>query len=538
MPVGSFHTDDELNALVANGTLSPETAEAARNQRDTFMSQTGGFGGGANFNMVTSPSDPPPVLSPPPSSPPPSSDQLPPITANDAPPTGSFGSPPPMAAPIPNNVTPPPNTAQKKEQSGITASADQEGQPHPLAVENPNAPGDTRTTTTTDTQFTQHGTTKGALEELQASQADAIKAEATFGQAKANALGIAADRQEQANRLNADMIAKNDARRLTDAKLLDNKQKEVNDAINEYQNYKLDSGRWFANQSLAGKVFAALGLMAGGMGQALSGAENPAIKIINEAVDRDIRLQEHELNQKRGNVELQNTVYHNMREKFADENMAREATRAAVMQKMDRELEAIKTRTAGDVEKSTIEKAQADIRAKQADSMAHLMANTVTSMTKTSTAEVTKPSEKLTELKAQQEDTIRTLDNLITEGERLKKEGKLGPVAGKWNEAKGMFGRDDPEISAYKAALDNAAITHGRALFQRVPAGQIDKVTKNFGDVTQNPNTLLSLLRQNRENMLQKYETTHRDAAAGGYNIGPPNYSSTPKSNVGFKPSK
>jgi len=95
----------------------------------------------------------------------------------------------------------------------------------------------------------------------------------------------------------------------------------------EYKNSEnVDSGRFFKNQSTAGKIAAALSVGLSAYAQGLMGrGGNPAMDIINQAVDRDINDQKMAIDKKRSDISAQQNLMGQMKAQFQDDAMAEAA---------------------------------------------------------------------------------------------------------------------------------------------------------------------------------------------------------------------
>lgn len=74
--------------------------------------------------------------------------------------------------------------------------------------------------------------------------------------------------------------------------------KEIKDITHDYENGHIDPNNFFSSKSDMGKVSTAIGLLLGGIGGGLTGQENPALKFLNQNIDRDIDAQKAEMNKK------------------------------------------------------------------------------------------------------------------------------------------------------------------------------------------------------------------------------------------------
>lgn len=107
-----------------------------------------------------------------------------------------------------------------------------------------------------------------------------------------------------------------------DAERRDN---EIRQMIQDARKQQVDPDRWWNNKSTGGKVLAGIGLILGGFGGGLARTgRNPAMDVMNKAIDDDIKAQEsnikqnwqaiaaqHNLNQDTFNRELHRQVWEN-----------------------------------------------------------------------------------------------------------------------------------------------------------------------------------------------------------------------------------
>lgn len=71
-----------------------------------------------------------------------------------------------------------------------------------------------------------------------------------------------------------------------------------NDAIMALKEHKIDPNRYFSNMGVGQRISTGIGLILGGLGGAAMHQENPALKMLNQQIDRDVDAQRMELGQK------------------------------------------------------------------------------------------------------------------------------------------------------------------------------------------------------------------------------------------------
>lgn len=76
---------------------------------------------------------------------------------------------------------------------------------------------------------------------------------------------------------------------------------EIDAVTKDYMEGHIEPNRFFDSKSNLGKASTAIGLLLGGIGGALTGQENPALKFLNQQIDRDIESQKLNMS-KQGNL--------------------------------------------------------------------------------------------------------------------------------------------------------------------------------------------------------------------------------------------
>lgn len=531
-----LHTEEELKYLQGNGLISAAAAEGTRLARKELQTKYGdagmstGLEPSLNMQVQATAPAPEPVA---PARPAPESFEF----ANDFSPAiepgrvGGFSpSMPPLfsqpafkeSTPIVQPITQLPDQKTQLTQSNVT-----EDKPRPavnafkLGKDAPggdmgSAPmmGTTTEVTTQTRSIPNQAELNQSVEKLKAAEADVINAQAA--QAK-----IISKRALEAVADDQDVLADIESQRVINKGKLDAEWAKVQDAINEHANHKLDSGRWFANQNAFGKVAAVFGLIAGGLGQAM-GAENTALKIITDAVDRDIRLQEHELSQKKSTIDVRNTVYSQMRQQFNDEVEARLATRAATYQMVSRELEALKMRMPDEQTKAAIAKVQAKADAEHQQNMAQLLGTVTT--TRINTAPLPDKGSKLTpEVAAKMsayETDIKSLDDLADRYGKLDVDG-WKKFAFTINEGLRFFGVDDSALTKEQVAIKQRSFAAAKAAFGTLSDQQARIAIETFAQAGDSPETFRNLLKDQADLLREKYAAEHQYNTFGGMKLPP-----------------
>lgn len=144
-----------------------------------------------------------------------------------------------------------------------------------------------------------------SLEAVKKAQLDAAKAVGAEGAAESLALqGM--DQQLRALPTQKDIINKN-------------AQKD-SDLFKSYQEAKIEPGRFFHNLSTGNKILAGIGVLLSGLGSGLSGKENLAVQVVDDAINKDIDAQKNDQSNKYN-------LWKMNRERLGDDLSANLATR-------------------------------------------------------------------------------------------------------------------------------------------------------------------------------------------------------------------
>jgi len=143
--------------------------------------------------------------------------------------------------------------------------------------------------------------------------------EGLTGEARAKQIGAQEEAKIYKN-LQTDLNAGNTKHNETLKGLYD-KQKTFEDAAAQAQ---VNPDKYWQEASVPRKISASIGLILGGIGGALTGTENAALKIINNTIDRDIEAQKKNLDQK-------NNLYRMNLETIKNEKEAYNVTKAQMI---------------------------------------------------------------------------------------------------------------------------------------------------------------------------------------------------------------
>ncbi len=107
----------------------------------------------------------------------------------------------------------------------------------------------------------------------------------------------------------------------------------TNTLIDDIKAQKVDPNRLIANQSTGQKIATGIGLVLGGIGGALTGQENPALKYMNKQIDDDIGAQ-------KANLDNKNTLLNHYLRQGVDMREAEVLTKSSMLETAKLKLEA------------------------------------------------------------------------------------------------------------------------------------------------------------------------------------------------------
>jgi len=119
---------------------------------------------------------------------------------------------------------------------------------------------------------------------------------------------------------------------------LDKHIQSADEIKRQYEGMKVDSGRLWGKMGTGQKIMASLALVIGGIGSGLTGKENSALQIMNNAIDRDIQDQRDQITIQGKKYEAARGVYSDMLNKFGNERAAMAMTKDLYLQKAQLEL--------------------------------------------------------------------------------------------------------------------------------------------------------------------------------------------------------
>jgi hypothetical protein len=234
-----------------------------------------------------------------------------------------------------------------------------------VASDTPPDPAGPQYATTTDTVV--EGMTSGAKkqwDEVKTSQLAALKSGNEVQREKDNEAALASiAAQAELRRFTQQENEKQAAKE--QAKIeWDNKIKSADD---RYRSANIDSGKLWRDSSTGSKIAAGVGIMLGALSQALTGKDNPALKIIESAIDRDIDIQKANMEKLGKEKDSTRSAYSTYLQATGSEDAARNQMHILALQNIDAGLKAKTASLADSTAAAALQKQSADIQAEIVD---------------------------------------------------------------------------------------------------------------------------------------------------------------------------
>lgn len=174
--------------------------------------------------------------------------------------------------------------------------------------------------------------------------AGALQKSGIAEKAKADAEGFrqAAKIHEEGIKIYDQLAQQEAAKRDMLQQTLQQRAQALDAAVEDARNAKIEG---WANASTGTKIMAGIAIALGGFGQAFGGGENQGLKVINQAIDRDIELQKANAAQKQQYVGNLTNSYNRMKELGADDVQATLAMKVNALEKTKMQLEKVQATT-------------------------------------------------------------------------------------------------------------------------------------------------------------------------------------------------
>ena len=213
-----------------------------------------------------------------------------------------------------------------------------------------------------------------AAEEQDIAEREATVSMAQAAEAEAGALAETARALQSAqSQVDALEQRRQQAEQARQAELM-RRQRELDRAASEVASRQIEPGRLFAKGETRNRVAGALGILLSGFADAITGGDRgltTALSIINTAVDRDIEAQRGNVAIAQQGVASGRALLGDMQAIFGDQKAAEDATRATMLEGVERDIMALQLQATSDAQRAQLQQLLASIQAQKAEARAN-----------------------------------------------------------------------------------------------------------------------------------------------------------------------
>jgi len=149
---------------------------------------------------------------------------------------------------------------------------------------------------------------------------------------------------------------------------------ELNLLLNNIAETKIDPGAYWASRSTGQQIGGYIGMLLGSAKEAFVGGENPAMSMIDRAIQRDLAAQTANLENRRNVAYQKQGVMGRMMEQFGNKQQAIQAAYMASLKTVDKRMEAVAGQLANPAAQANLQAARAQIAQKYATAQNNLIA--------------------------------------------------------------------------------------------------------------------------------------------------------------------
>lgn len=148
------------------------------------------------------------------------------------------------------------------------------------------------------------------------------------------------------------------------------RQGELDRLAGEVASKTIDPTRVFAKGETRNRLSAAIGLALGGLADALRGGGDSGIRtalgMINQTIDRDVEAQRANLANAQAGLQAKRQLLGDMRATLGDEAAAEDATRALMLEGVERDIRALQLAATSDAQRANLDRLLAEIQQQKA----------------------------------------------------------------------------------------------------------------------------------------------------------------------------
>ena len=178
---------------------------------------------------------------------------------------------------------------------------------------------------------------------------------------------------DEQQRIRKQQIADDQARDIKRQEELVKIENEYKQAVSELEEMSTQDQSFWASRTTGEKILAGISLALGAFGARATGGRNYAAETIERAIDRDIKLQQQQVAQKRQNVKDKSNILAKMRQRYQDEDMALAATRSASYELAQNQLNIYGSRLKNAAQIAEIDATIAELGVKKAEAQNQFM---------------------------------------------------------------------------------------------------------------------------------------------------------------------
>lgn len=245
-----------------------------------------------------------------------------------------------------------------------------------------------------------------------------------------------------------------DAQRQIDAVFeageFDQHMQDVDKAFKDLSAARVDDKNYWGKLGTGNQVMAAIGLALGAVGQAVTGQDSQALKILNMAVDRDIDAQKANIAKLGKQTEVAQGRLKDFMGITKDRRAAEALAKASALEVIENEVTALMKTMPEQKRTATITGLLAGIQKSKADALAQASRNeTVT----TKQEQLAKPKDAIAEGATEKLAAKSTKLQRLYEVKNFFEKQGTGPLEGRLRNLGMALGKDDPNFAAAQTAL-------------------------------------------------------------------------------------
>ena len=291
------------------------------------------------------------------------------------------------------------------------------------------------------------------------------------------------------------------------------------EADEKYKTANIDSSRLWRDSSTGSKIAAGVGVMLGALGQALTGKDNPALKIIEAAINRDVDIQEKMMDKAGKDVAQAKGAYADYRRATGDNRAARAAMHVMALQNVKLGLDVQAAKSADPLTAARFQQQAAKVDLSIAEKKAEINSTKVVKTKeqvapKVGAAPVAQFDQSVND---KMDPIVRTLTgftDVIDAFEKPQVRESTGVINSYVNSLKNQFGL---EVDPTWLETDTLTGQVQRTLLKQmsgsgVSEGERNMYKKIMSSVSQHPENALALARQFLRDKQKEYTETKRGA--------------------------